>query len=409
MLDAHRKTNSSKAAGFLPAVWRRGLGWLVWIGLIWSGSVSVGAEAAVASGAPAATEPPAPTLVATGRAAIYHGDLAGARERAVRAALLRGLERYAGVRIEATTWIDRGELIEREVRAHTHGYVQSFEVLGSRREGDELLVEVRLTVAEQPMADSFRRWLSSTTTLLLVRERHQSVPTTDGILAAALAEPLAASALMIPSLEQQRELASRVPDGFYRDPDPQGVRELGLRWLAGLVVVADADTRSLETAADSVGYRVAAEVTRPVFAAFGRLSIFDGLSGRLLATRRFADHRGADAMDSDRAAGRARARLAQELRGFLIEELARYLQETGFPLRVVVTGAAAEGGGRRVADVLRGVRWIDSVELEQEEPGRSVLLVRCRENPIYVVEELRQAAELEIVHFDAGSGRVEVH
>jgi hypothetical protein len=33
---------------------------------------------------------------------------------------------------------------------------------------------------------------------------------------------------------------------------------------------------------------------------------------------------------------------------------------------------------------------------------------RCRENPLYVVEELRRVPELEILHFEAGRGEVEV-
>ena len=100
-------------------------------------AVTVGCLAAAPSAA-AELPSPEPTLTATGRAAIYHDDVAGARERAVHAALIRGLERYGGLRIESSTLIKKGELIDREVRAHTRGYVRSYEVLESRREGDEL-------------------------------------------------------------------------------------------------------------------------------------------------------------------------------------------------------------------------------------------------------------------------------
>jgi len=55
---------------------------------------------AVSSAAASVLQAPSPVVTVTGRAAIYHGDLAGARERAVRAALVRALERYAGLRIE---------------------------------------------------------------------------------------------------------------------------------------------------------------------------------------------------------------------------------------------------------------------------------------------------------------------
>ena len=73
-------------------------------------AVTVGCLAAAPSAA-AELPSPEPTLTATGRAAIYHDDTAGARERAVHAALIRGLERYGGLRIESSTLIKKGELI----------------------------------------------------------------------------------------------------------------------------------------------------------------------------------------------------------------------------------------------------------------------------------------------------------
>ena len=258
------------------------------------------------------------------------------------------------------------------------------------------------------VAETFRRWLSSTSTLLLVRDRHLSGPADERLLATVLASPLATSALTAPSPEQQNELADRVPESFYRDPDSAGVRELGLRWLAGWVVVAEGDTRSLRTGSEALGYAVAAEVARPVVSASGTLSLFDGLSGKLLATRRFEDHRGSDAVDPERAGRRARSLLAEAMRDFLLEELATHLREVGFPLRVVVDGPAADLGSRHLAEVLRGVRWVEAVELEEEKSGQLTLLARCRENPTYVVEELRQVEGLRIVSFDAGLGRVEV-
>lgn len=93
--------------------------------------VAIVGSSLVAAAAPAL---PSPTLTVSGRATIYHDDLAGARERAVEGALIRALEQYAGIRIEATTLIKKGELIDREVRANTHGFVRSFEVLNTTRE-----------------------------------------------------------------------------------------------------------------------------------------------------------------------------------------------------------------------------------------------------------------------------------
>lgn len=378
---------------------RRGLQWL---------ALTAAAVLGLAAVAAAELEPPDPTLVATGRATIYHDDVAGARERAVQAALVRGLERYGGLRIEASTLIKKGELIDREVRAHTHGYVRSFEVVESRRDGAELVVTVRLTVAEQPMAESFRRLMSATTTLLLVREANLGQPVAGQILPAILADPFFTSQLVVPSPEQLAAAGQRLPEAFFKAPDAAGVKELGLRMMAGVLIVAWADTRQMASDADALGYEVDAAVTRPVVTARGNLTILSGQTGHTLASHRFDDVRAADATDVVRAGREALHQLAARMREFVVVKLTEYVAELGFPLRVVVRGDAAREGARRVAGVLAATRWVDHVELVRETAGEAILQATCREKPLYVVQELRQAPELRVVRFDAAAAEVEV-
>jgi hypothetical protein len=347
-------------------------------------------------------------LTASGRATIYHDDLAGARERAVQAALVRGLERYAGLRIEATTLIKKGELIDREVRAHTQGYVEAFELLEDHRDGNELIVSVRLTVAEEPVAASFRRLMSATTTLLLAQERNLGAPVRGQILPAILADPFFESALVVPPAERLVDLASRVSLGYYEKPDPVTTRELGLRWLAGLIVVASADSRAMDSSAASLGYAVDETVLRPVVEAFGNITVLDARSGRTLAARRFDDIRGSDATSEERAGREALGRLAGEMRVFVMEALSTYVSDLGFPLRVVVRGGAAAGGAKRVIRILESTRWVQRVEVAREEPGYTILEATCRENPFYIVEELRGAPEVEILRYDRASAEVEL-
>jgi len=352
--------------------------------------------------------PPSPTLTATGRAAIYHDDLAGARERAVRAALVRGLERYGGLRIESSSLIKKGELIDREIRAHTHGYVRSFEVLDTRRDGDELVVTVRLTVAEKPIEESFRRMMSATTTLLLVRETNLGQPIEGQILAAILADPFFTTQVVVPSAEHLERAGQGLGESFFKAPDPATGKELGLRAMAGVVIVAWADTRQLASDSATLGYDVDAAVLRPVVAAAGNLAILSGQSGQEIAAQRFDDVRASDATDPARAGREALHALAERMRDFVVAKLSEYVHELGFALRIVVRGEAAADGARRVAGVLEATRWVEHVELVREQAGETVLEARCREKPVYVVEELRQAPELRVVRFDAPAGEVEV-
>jgi len=363
---------------------------------------------AVSVAGAAGRQAPSPVVTVAGRATVYHGDLAGARERAVRAALVRALERYAGLRIEATTLIKRGELIDREVRAHTHGYVRSFEVLGEHRDGDELVVRVRVHVAPAPVEESFARMMSATTTLLLVRESNLGQQVKGQIVPAILADPFFTAKVVVPPAEVLRSANSKVPAHFFQAPDPQTAKELGLRYLAGIVVAGWAGTKELETGAESVGYQVDPSVLRPVVAASGNLTILDGRTGRVLASRRFDDVRASDASDPARAGLKALATLGAQMKRFLIDSLSAHIRKLGFPLQVTVTGAAAAHGAESVRQILENTRWVRRVDVLSEAPKRTVLQAVCTENPAYVVEELRQEPTLHVRRFDAPAATVEV-
>ncbi len=374
----------------------------------WMPSFAVVLVLTVAVAGAGTLQSPSPVVTAEGRATIYHGDLAGARERAVRAGMVRALERYAGLRIEASTLIKKGELIDREVRAHTHGYVRSFEVLDEHRDGNELVVRLRVYVAEAPVDESFARMMSATTTLLLVRESNLGKPIEGRILSAVLADPFFKASLVVPSPEVLRSVRRSLPERFFEDPDPDTVKELGLRYLAGIVVTGWADTRRLESGPGSLGYTVDPSVMRPVAAASGNLAILDGRSGKLIASRRFDDVRGSDASDPARAGLEALNALARQMRTFLVTSLSAHVKALGYPLRITVKGAAAADGARRVREILETTRWVRHVDLVTEKHGTTVLEATCTENPVYVVEELRQAGGISVRRFDAPAATVEV-
>jgi hypothetical protein len=351
---------------------------------------------------------PSPTLTVSGRATIYHDDLAGARERAVEAAMIRALEQYAGVRIEASTLIKKGELIDREVRANTHGFVRSFEVLDTTREGNELVANVCVTVAAEPVEESFRRMMSATTTLLLVREANLGQPVDGALLAPVLADPFFTANLVAPPAASLAWAHRGLAAAFYSSPDPATAKELGLRYLAGVIVVASADTKKLDSGADSLGYGVDPGVARPVVAAAGNVTILSGETGSVIASKRFEDVRGSDASDASRAGVKALEDLGARMKQFTIESLSAYVKELGYRLRVVASGDAAVNGAARLRQMLEDTRWVRRVELARQEPGSATLQVSCVERPAYVIEELRQEPGLEIVRFDAASGEVEV-
>lgn len=367
---------------------------------------SPGAHAAPAAGA--ALKPPSTHVTSEGRAAVYGEDLSGARDRAVAAALLRAVETWAGLRIESSTLIKKGELIDREIRTSARAFVKSYDVVDSRQDGTEMVVKVKAVIASAPMEEAFRRFVSSTTTLLLVSESNLDRPVDGQIVPALLADTFFTSKVTVPPAATLKSAAGKVPASFFGAPDPATAKELGLRNLAGLVLVVSAKTRKLDSSPDSLGYEVDAKVLRPVVAAEGNVTVLSGEDGRVIASRRFDDVRASDASDPVRAGAKALTDLGTRMKSFVVEKVTEHQLAAGQKLGVTVVGPAADGGAARARQILEATRWVKRVEVAKEEPGRVVLSITCVERPFYVVEEMRHAPGITVVRYDAARGEVEV-
>lgn len=89
---------------------------------------------------------PAADVVVEGTALIRHGDVAQAREQAVRRALARAVESKE-VRVSAQTTVLPGAALE-AVQVRATACTEDSQQLGERRQGDELTVTLRVRVAE---------------------------------------------------------------------------------------------------------------------------------------------------------------------------------------------------------------------------------------------------------------------
>lgn len=343
--------------------------------------------------------------VASGSATVYHGDVAGAHDRAVAAALLRGLERQSGLRLEGSTLVRQGELVERELRARTGGFVRDYKVVSSRRDGDQVTVGVLLDVADDVDAASFAPIAGASATLLVVCERDLDRAPGNRVVGALLAAPF---------LRAPHSLAvgdAVLCEGFAagsRDLDPDEVRTLADRHAAATIVVAAVESAPLDSGTRSLGYTVASSALRPVAAARAAAAIYSGATGERLAGLAVDDARGSDASRPERAAEEARVRAGGRLRNLLVERLAAGVRDEGYPLRIVVHGHRARGGAAGLVARLETSRWFERIELVAESAGQVELRAHCRERPALMVAELRGEPGLEIVRFDAARALVEV-
>jgi hypothetical protein len=102
--------------------------------------------AAVRAAEPAVVE-------ATGEAAITGGNKILAKERATEDALRSAVEQAAGTLVSSATEVKNSQLVSDRILTRASGYVQKYEVLGSKVEGTTVQVRLRATVGLDKLAD----------------------------------------------------------------------------------------------------------------------------------------------------------------------------------------------------------------------------------------------------------------
>jgi hypothetical protein len=91
----------------------------------------------------------AKTVRASGMSAIFAGDVAQAKEKAIDDALKHAVEQAVGLLVESETIVENFQLIEDNVYSKTKGYVQSYNVIGEGKTDDgmyEVTVEAVVKV-----------------------------------------------------------------------------------------------------------------------------------------------------------------------------------------------------------------------------------------------------------------------
>lgn len=86
-------------------------------------------------------------VVVKGMGAIIGGDEAKARDDAIANALRNAVEQVIGTMIESDVIVQNYQVLEDQIYSHTRGYVQSYEVISSNKQGDTILeVTIRALV-----------------------------------------------------------------------------------------------------------------------------------------------------------------------------------------------------------------------------------------------------------------------
>ncbi len=76
------------------------------------------------------------TVKATGTAAIFHGDVAQARDKAIDNALRTAVERVVGTMVDSESMVNNNELISDKIYTRTTGYISGYKILSEKKDTD---------------------------------------------------------------------------------------------------------------------------------------------------------------------------------------------------------------------------------------------------------------------------------
>lgn len=333
-------------------------------------------------------------VVATGRATVFGGDRSSARDRALRDALLRAVEQGVGARIEAQTVIADGELIDRRLSSQTSGWVRDYELVDEGLAGNELWVRVRAHLLTSPTESAFRNQIEVPVALVLRATGIQAASTL------ARARNDLTNSMKSAEMVDSESLDVLLQPAAPAIPPAAAVRALASRAGFGLLVLAALDVRPMSTRIGTIGYAVREEVTRPVAAATGTLSIISGVTGEVIWTKTFDDVRASAASDLETAATRASAALARAMSTALVDKAAVVLRSYNGRIRVRAPEVTTPQQLDSLIAALRSARWVDHIKVLGLNADGAVLQLTTPIQASALVEQLATRREFVVDRFD---------
>ena len=215
------------------------------------------------------------TLTATGVGFMANGDVAAARDRAVRDAQVRALEKAMGVIVDARTALHKSLLIDDTVLTRTKGMIRSYRVLKEGKAPHGLYgVTIEAHVDRVVMADELVRMAGEKRVLLVRADKSSMGDAGDRILLGALAEAFSNAGFKL--------ARTILPRADFRLMDGEKVRKLAEETGNDLVVRLQLEEADPECPTENFC----------ACRANGSARLYEGGAGTLLAAETVEDIRG---------------------------------------------------------------------------------------------------------------------
>ena len=324
-----------------------------------------------------------------GYGTIIAGDTAQARDEALIDARRRALEQVAGVRVDADTVTRNQVLFDQLIRTQTRGLIQAERVLeeGATPDG-RYRARIEAWVRAGEAQDRLESLVSELAFVVMLPEQNMGQPQSQPIVENELVSRLIEAGYRVLDPAQLQRVAKRDQLAALLRGDEQTAREIGLRFLANLIVVGEATTRFSQNNAGIVS-AYARVTARAIEAETGRVVANVSLD----QVRGFA---GGPAAAGERALGSAGKPAAEQL----LQALDGYFKRKERRIEVRLRGLPSLDEYRRAKTFLEKQRWVNGVAEGGYGADQSLILLTYPEKTLYLASRIGREPRYRLLEFD---------
>jgi len=343
-----------------------------------------------------APAPPPPITVedVEGRAAIIGGDLPTADDEALEDAKQRAVEQAVGLYVEEETLVQQGLLVDNFVRTRASGYVQDY-LITKQPWTDEIgLRRVRITANIRPQVkEGLVKEVCSDEALVVV------IP--EQVDGAALSEPIVQNEVITRLIEaglrvkdaaqlkniQERERALKTLQG-----DARAAAEIGLRFLANIVVTGQAEATCVEERPFGTTFRFY------TYGARVTLRAVKTDTAEIIFNKDFFVDKVGDVHRAT-AARKALQSVLASVGDYVVERMREHLGNLKRRVIVEAEGLPDALALDRLKNLISSQRWVEEVRLEAFSPERSAISLTYGPKTAFLASRLAQDPTYKVLDF----------
>jgi len=331
------------------------------------------------------------SVEAEGLASVIDGDVPQARDEAIEDAKVKAVEQVVGTYVDSETILENELLLSTMVRCSSAGYVRNVRPIKEHQD-ENGLYRVRIEAWVQPtqlregVAEELR---SNESLVVLLKEKIDGEGLAPPIVTDRLTEELVNSGFRVIDYQHAALLRERDRLIAAARGDEVTADEIGLRFLAGVIITGNAKARfsqNNEGIISSMGS--------------GSVKAIESDTAKTVAMASLRRVKGF-ALDKYQAGEKALIEVGRQLveEKSFVDRLIRYVGRTERELQIEVGGLPERADATRFVNFLNALRWVQEPAGESFSPEQSVFTVRYAQPTVFLATRIDRRPEYRVLQY----------